>query len=641
MKLASWACCAIRTATGLVLGALLAAALAQDTGPEELPPVVHFDLVERQVVPLGPVLPDAGIVRPDLSEPGWEAIELPVKTPRGAVTRLDGVRDWSMHWYHVRYTLPPSGVSPPLALYSARVQGGPVEVHVNGRLLSANRRHWSSQWNRPLYVPIPHDVVFTSPGVAIDVDVTVGVPLRPRMTHSLSTLWVGPADEIKAMADRRTLLHVTGPQVTSLTILVLGLFSFGVWMRRRKESAYLLFALASAVWWVRNLHYHADLPRGGLVHDWFWWLTNASMSWVMVLTYLFALRFHDRRYRVVEWVLVGFTALSALLTIPPSPWDPLVLQQSVNALVSVFVTGFITWIAVRHRSSELRVLTATLWIGIAMGVHDLLLVSLRISPESVYLMPYATLLVFSAFLYAVLRRYSGAIEEVEQINASLEERLAQRTAQLEENHRKLREVEREQAMLLERQRLMRDMHDGMGSALMSSLVLVEQGKLDIQAVAGVLRECVDDLRLVIDSLEPIGHDLVTLLATLRYRLGKRLEAAGLQLEWHVDDLPPLPWLDATAALQVLRIVQEALTNILKHAKARKVTIALRKTDQAVEVHVADDGVGFDTSAVGDAPTASKGLRNLRKRAQSLGGDVLFASRPGGTCVTLVLPVERG
>lgn len=638
MKLASWACCATRAIAGLLLGTMLATASALDGEPEELPPVQQFTLAERQIVPLGGSLPDAGVMRPDLSEPGWEVVTLPVATPRGAITPLEGPRDWSMYWYHVRYTLPPTGASPPLALYVARVQGGPVEVHVNGRLLSANRRNWGSQWNRPLFVPIPHDVVFTSPGVAVDVDVTIGVPLRPHMTHALATAWIGPADEIRALADRRTLLHIIGPQVTSLTILVLGLFSLGVWARRRKELAYLLFALVSTAWWVRNLHYHADIPRTGPMHDWFWWMTNASMSWVMVLTYLFALRFHHRRYPLIEWLLVGFTVLSALVTLPLLPWDPLVLQHTVNAVVSIFVTGFITWIAVRYRSPELRVLTATLWICIAMGIHDILLVSLRISPESLYLMPYATLLVFSAFLYAVLKRYSGAIEEVEQINASLEQRLAERTVQLEENHRKLRDVEREQAMLLERQRLMRDMHDGMGSALMSSLVLVEQGKLDIQAVAGVLRECVDDLRLVIDSLEPIGHDLVTLLATLRYRLGKRLEAAGLQLEWQVDDLPPLPWLDATAALQVLRIVQEALTNILKHAQARKVMIALKKTGEAVEVHIADDGVGFD--ATGDAPMASKGLRNLRKRAQTLGGDVVFTSAPGNTRVTLVLPLER-
>ncbi|AKJ26920.1 sensor histidine kinase [Caldimonas brevitalea] len=634
MKLASWACCAISLLIGLT-----AVVLAQGTSPSGVQ-IQHFEAAVHHVVPLGPQLPEPGVVRPDLSEPGWTPVALPVVTPRQLVSMYQGPRQWHMHWYHVRYVLPPRGASPALAVYAARVQGGPVEVHVNDRLLLANRYHWGSQWNRPLYVQIPADVVFTSPGVDVVIDVVVGVPLRDKMNHSLATLWVGPADEVRAMADRRTLAHVTGPQVTSLTILVLGLFSFGVWWRRRRESAYLLFALASTAWWVRNLHYHVDLPRSGPVHDWFWWLTNASMSWVMVLTYLFALRFHNRRYRKVEWLLVGFTLLSTLLTIPPLPGDPLVLQQALNALVSIFVTAFITWIAVRHQSRELRLLTATLWVGIALGIHDLLLVSLRITPESAYLMPYATLLVFGAFLYAVLRRYSGAIEEVEQINASLEHRLAQRTSELEDNHRRLRAVEREQALLLERQRLMRDMHDGMGSALMSSLVLVEQGKLDLPSVAQVLRECVDDLRLVIDSLEPIGHDLVTLLATLRYRLGKRLEAAGLQLEWQVDDLPPLPWLDPTAALQVLRIVQEALTNILKHARARKVRIALRKAGQQVEVDITDDGLGFDVAAMTANSEGGRGLRNLRKRAQGLGGDVLFTSQAGHTQVTLVLPIER-
>jgi signal transduction histidine kinase len=65
------------------------------------------------------------------------------------------------------------------------------------------------------------------------------------------------------------------------------------------------------------------------------------------------------------------------------------------------------------------------------------------------------------------------------------------------------------------------MHDGLGSNLMSALVLAEQGRLSRDAVAGLLRECLDDLRLVIDSLEPIGNDLVTLLALLRHRLARR------------------------------------------------------------------------------------------------------------------------
>ncbi len=70
------------------------------------------------------------------------------------------------------------------------------------------------------------------------------------------------------------------------------------------------------------------------------------------------------------------------------------------------------------------------------------------------------------------------------------------------------------------------MHDGLGSSLLSAMVAVEQGSMPQDQVVTVLRECVDDLRLVIDSLEPVGHDIVSLLATMRYRLGKRLRSAA-------------------------------------------------------------------------------------------------------------------
>ena len=188
---------------------------------------------------------------------------------------------------------------------------------------------------------------------------------------------------------------------------------------------------------------------------------------------------------------------------------------------------------------------------------------------------------------------------------------------------------------------MRDMHDGLGAALMSSLVLVEQGRMQTEDIAIMLRECVDDLRLVIDSLEPVGQDLVTLLATMRYRLGRRLEHAGLKVDWAVRDLPALPWLDPSHALQVLRIVQETLTNILKHAEASRVrieTLLLQKPglpDQ-VCVHIEDDGKGFDIDTI--AP--GRGLRHLRQRAQKLNGDLDIHSQQGqGTRVTLLLPVH--
>lgn len=258
-------------------------------------------------------------------------------------------------------------------------------------------------------------------------------------------------------------------------------------------------------------------------------------------------------------------------------------------------------------------------------------------PVGGYWLPIVALAAVFGCLYALRRRYVGAVAQVRAENSQLHEDLEEQVSVMQAQNAQLREVERQQALLLERQRIMADMHDGLGSSLLSALVAVEQGKMSHEKVVEVLRECVDDLRLVIDSLEPVGHDLVSLLATMRYRLGKRLQTGGLKLDWDVQDLPPLPWLEPPDALHVLRLMQEALNNVLKHAQASRVRMVTRHHGSYVEIRVEDDGAGFDPQR---APHG-RGLKSQLKRAKALGGMLRIDSTPGsGTRLSLRLPVER-
>lgn len=578
--------------------------------------------------------------RPD-DTAAWESVSLPRMVPR-ALVEAQGADATALRvrWFRVAYTVP-EGLREPLALYVPRAAGGAVQViqFDEGRwqMRWDGSDHWREQWNRPIWLDLG-----PAPPAGTRLDLAVGIVHQAGAGQRIAGIRVGPRDELERMASWRRLLQTLAPQVGSMTFLALGAFSFIFWLGRRREHAYLLFSLSSVVWLLRNLHYYIDLPTDETVFAWFWWATNASLSWVMVLIYLFAFRFDPRRYPRLEWGLVAFVVAMTLVTMP-LPWLPtgsLLLQHLVNAAVALGVTAWLTVVAWRGGGPEFRLITAGLWVAEAFGVHDLLLVAGWVTPESVYLLPFASLVVLLSFLNAVQSRYAQAIAQVERANLDLEDKLAEREAELRTNHERLRGIEREQALLLERQRLMRDMHDGLGSTLMSSLVLVEQGKLDSAAVAGLLRECVDDLRLVIDSLEPIGHDLVTLLASLRHRLGRRLEAAGLRMVWQVEDLPPLEWLHPPDALHVLRIVQEILTNVLKHARASEVSVATSRTAAGVRVLIADDGVGFDGE--GDSATRGRGLRHLRQRTARLGGQIEIESRPGGgTRVSLELPLVRG
>lgn len=210
------------------------------------------------------------------------------------------------------------------------------------------------------------------------------------------------------------------------------------------------------------------------------------------------------------------------------------------------------------------------------------------------------------------------------------------TEALQAQQQKTQAVERERTLLLERQRLMRDVHDGVGSHLIALLRLAESGSASPAVMAELLRDAIEELRLTIDSLEPLEHDLATLLATLRTRVGRRLESAGLTLEWHMADMPPLPWLEPAQALQVLRLIQEAMTNVIKHAQARSLRLSAQQEGDALQVSIEDDGCGFDAAAA----HAGQGLASMRHRAQTLGAALHWHSAAGrGTRVSLLLPLQ--
>lgn len=563
----------------------------------------------------------------------WQPVTMPDVQARPGAAMVSDARGYQMRWYRLHIA---PGSDEAQALYLPRL------VTLSAAVLMRTDQGWQAlldnqhaereQWVQPLWLPL-------SGAGAGGLELVVALPVPTGSYHAVSRIWVGPRDTL----ERRWLWRVraqTGlPQAVSLTLAVLGLFALTLWLRRQREAIYGLFALGAAAWMVRNLHYYVSLPASQAGQDWFWWATHASMAWVMLTALLFALRFSDRRALWLERALIACVLFVSLVSMPL--WlrqlDMVVLQYSVTAVVAAVGTGWVSWLAWRERRTELRIMALALITGVVLGGHDLAVLAGWAWPEHFFLMPFATLVVMVSFLHAVQRRYVGAVEQFQAENSQLQEDLDEQVSVLQAQNAQLREVERQQALLLERQRIMADMHDGLGSSLLSALVAMEQGSMSHEQCVEVLRECVDDLRLVIDSLEPVGHDLVSLLATMRYRLGKRLQIGGLKLDWDVQDLPPLAWLEPPDALHVLRLMQEALNNVLKHAQASRVRMVTRHHGSYVEIRVEDDGAGFDLQTI----QHGRGLKSQIKRAQRLGGKLRIDSTPGmGTRLSLRLPVER-
>ncbi|MFG6463748.1 ATP-binding protein [Roseateles sp. DXS20W] len=564
----------------------------------------------------------------------WRPVTMPDVRARPGAAVVNDARGYEMRWYRLQL---PAGVDEPQALYLPRLvtlSAAVLARHPGGgwRLLLDNQHAEREQWAQPLWLPLH------ATGTE-GLELVVALPVPAGSFHAVSRIWVGPRDVLEKRWQWRVRMQAGLPQAVSLTLAVLGLFALTLWLRRPDEAIYGLFAAAAAAWMVRNLHYYVSLPASPVAQDWFWWATHASMAWVMVTALLFALRFARRRARWLERGLIAAVVVVSVVSMPM--WlrqiDMVVLQYGVTAAVAAVGTLWLTLLAWRERCTELRVMALALLIGVAIGAHDLAVLAGWAWPEHFFWMPFATLTVMLSFLHAVQRRYVGAVEQVQAENSQLQEDLDEQVSVLQAQNAQLREVERQQALLLERQRIMADMHDGLGSSLLSALVAMEQGSMSHEQCVEVLRECVDDLRLVIDSLEPVGHDLVSLLATMRYRLGKRLQTGGLKLDWDVQDLPPLAWLEPPDALHVLRLMQEALNNVLKHAGASRVRMVTRHHGSYIEIRVEDDGAGFDLQSI----QHGRGLKSQIKRAQRLGGKLRIDSSPGhGTRLSLRLPVER-
>ena len=230
--------------------------------------------------------------------------------------------------------------------------------------------------------------------------------------------------------------------------------------------------------------------------------------------------------------------------------------------------------------------------------------------------------------------------------------LAAQAAVAIENSR-LYERAREQAADEERQHLARELHDSVSQAIyavvLTSHALRKRLPDDPQGAAEAVESVIElaegalaEMRALIFELRPEALAEVGLVGALQRQLDGLELRHGLNTESDFHDEPDIAF---TAKQVLLRVVQEALHNVAKHAHAKKVKVSLRQHGEALALTVTDDGVGFDVNA---SYPGHLGLTSMHERVAALGGELQVTSEPGhGTTVSLSLPLgvagseERG
>lgn len=221
---------------------------------------------------------------------------------------------------------------------------------------------------------------------------------------------------------------------------------------------------------------------------------------------------------------------------------------------------------------------------------------------------------------------------------------------LREAHERLQALSQQlmEVQEIERRRLAHDLHDELGQAL----TVVKMNLQTMQRLSDTSKITIplDDSKQVIDQilqhirnlsldLRPILLDDLGLVPAVRWYLSRQAERTGWKIEVDADEsIPPLPQSVATACF---RIIQEAMTNIIRHSEATRISVSLRHETDNLRVSIRDNGRGFDVqqALTHTAGGRSMGLLGMHERVRSLNGTIVIDSTPGqGAEIRIQIPL---
>jgi signal transduction histidine kinase len=455
----------------------------------------------------------------------------------------------------------------------------------------------------------------------------------------LGAVMVGEPESIRVLYehDLWKRLHV---KIVSLALsLALGIIFVFLWLLRREEPTFGWFALSQLASAAYRYNQIAEDP----------WPFTSSAGWLAFDTAmklgsiacwtLFLLRYGEQRYRTLERLMW----LGCLVVLAVALWAPRWAGPQLEAwdiagdMLFVASIAWFMWRTWQRPKADYRVLAACLVIPMCAAIYELLGM-LGLVPGT-HLVRVAYILTSLSIMFAAAYRFVVATRRIEAFNIKLKREVDAATSRLASTLAREHATELAKSRAEERLQLTRDLHDGFGGTLLGAIAGLE-GRPETPAkgdLVELLKSMRDDLRLLIDSTAHERGTVAELLGPLRYRSSQLLGAAGIEARWHLQGLDDIE-LDGPRGLDMLRLLQEALTNVFKHSGATRVDVSLIHENGHLELCIRDDGNGLHEDRIA-FPSERGGLANMRLRAQRIQGELNIESGPQGTELSLRFPLE--
>lgn len=561
----------------------------------------------------------------------WQAVTLPDNWSKRSV-------DSEQLWYRGEVVLD-TVTQQPWGIYLPHVTHN-AEVFVNGTWVGSGGRFSTPiarNQNRPLFFAFSHQLLKPTRNEIV---------IRVKSIHPsqglLDTVYLAPQSQLQSHYQWKYWLRVKLVTWTNLFMYVIAGLVFFIWLVRRQDQSYGIFALLLFTWASHNLNLVVrDIP----VPTRLWEAFSAStLGWAIAIMIIFNHRYTEYHNPKIEKFILLSSLLGLVIFLLPTTESVLLAGYRLwDSLLILFGSYAILQLLRAYAKTRALDIWLMLLVGMPIlvcGFHDILLVNHLRDRREGLIIQYSAIPAMLLFSWFMLNRFIQSLAKAEQLTNTLERQVQEREQKIRQQLSEITKMEQDRLLNSERERIMRDMHDGIGGQLMSlSRLLDTQDGPVFSTAKEKTKQSLRDLRLVIDSLDPVLSNLTTLIGILRSRLQEQLDEACIDLRWEVDDPLKAREISPSENLHIMRIVQEAITNVIKHSKATTLTFSVRQIEtsqqESIELAIVDNGVGCSATK-GHTNNFSRGITNMNYRADQIGAQLQITSCDKGTAVTITL-----
>lgn len=501
-----------------------------------------------------------------------------------------------------------------------------LTVYYNGSQIASNgfkNNRTTIAWNHPLLARIPDVAADTNPTNEILIRLhgsTWGANLAP--------IILGPANVLQERYESRLFMQVEVNRILLAFAITIATFTLFLWLMRRKDSIYLWFSGICFSWAFAASH-TVILYNLFSFETWIP-LVHSAMDICTLCIYGFLGRLANVRIASRERLFVAWIAIAVLThNLIPSQWFwySAYLLHLVSIIVLASLMFRVAAVALRSRQTEPTIITTAIAAQVllfGLNAYEMFFGDGSGWDRTLNFGHFGIPLLLLVFAWVLLRRFTQALDTAETLNRDLEKKVAESRKIIKQSFEERRRLELSEAASAERIRIYRDLHDDVGSRLLS-IIHAEPGN----PIGNMARDTLESLRQTVSKANTPDQPLAALLADIQEESTLRLEGSGHQVNWLQESANYQIIVAADTAFHVNRICKELVSNIIRHAQATEVSFAVKRVDEAVSMIITDNGRGIPSETL-----PGNGLQHLRARAESIQADIEWHGSPEGTVTRL-------